>query len=91
MKKAEYKVAVGKSGFSSLEEEVTRLLNEGWKPIGGLAFNAGYPYQAMARVVSMPKSTSGIPAQSQSLSEQEPTKKQPLGAQDAMRLVDELT
>ena len=91
MKKAEYKIAVGKSGFSSLEGEVTQLLNEGWKPIGGLAFNAGYPYQAMARVVNVAKPSDHSQSQAQAAPEGEPTRRQSYGAQDAMRVIDELT
>ncbi len=52
MKKAEYKVISGTNGFPELEEKVSVLLSRGWKPVGGIGFNAGYPYQAMARVVN---------------------------------------
>ncbi|WHI48198.1 hypothetical protein ACJJI3_22610 [Microbulbifer sp. ZKSA004] len=91
MKRAEYKVAVGKTGFSSLEEEVTRMLNEGWKPVGGLAFNSGYPYQAMARVVTVSVGSKSQPARpGQAEGNANPEKKN-LGAQDAMRLIDDLT
>lgn len=51
MKRAEYKVVTSTTGFPDLEAEITRLLNKGWKPLGGIAFNQGYPYQALARVV----------------------------------------
>jgi len=51
MKRLEYKVVTSTKGFPDLEAEITRMLNAGWKPLGGLAFNQGYPYQAMARVV----------------------------------------
>ncbi|MCO1334362.1 DUF1737 domain-containing protein [Microbulbifer sp. OS29] len=90
MKKAEYMVAVGKSGFTSLEEKVSQMLNEGWKPVGGLAFNAGYPYQAMARVVTVsqrPAKQSGYEKQT----EEKSGARKKLDAQEAMRLVDELT
>ncbi|GAA6169268.1 DUF1737 domain-containing protein [Sessilibacter corallicola] len=53
MKKAEYKVVSGTNGFPELEEKVSKLLNQGWKPVGGIGFNAGYPYQAMAKVVTV--------------------------------------
>jgi hypothetical protein len=36
------------NGIPELEDKVTNHLNQGWKPIGGIAFNQGYPYQAMA-------------------------------------------
>lgn len=50
MKKAKYKVIGSSNGLPELEEKVSQLLNEGWKPIGGIAFNHGYPYQAMGKV-----------------------------------------
>jgi hypothetical protein len=50
MKKATYKVVGGTNGFQEMEAEVSKMLNQGWKPIGGIAFNNGYPYQAMAKV-----------------------------------------
>jgi len=42
-----YKVVTAKKGFVELEKEVSLLLNKGWRPVGGVAFNNGYPYQAM--------------------------------------------
>lgn len=53
MKKAEYKVAIGKQDIKSLETKVSEMLNDGWKPIGGIALEAGIAYQAMARVISI--------------------------------------
>ena len=53
MKKAEYKIVASSNGFPELEKKVSAMLNHGWKPVGGLSFNAGYPYQAMARVVTV--------------------------------------
>lgn len=50
MKRATYKIITSKNGFQELEDKVSRHLNQGWKPIGGIAFNAGYPYQAMAKI-----------------------------------------
>lgn len=57
MKKAEYKIISGPSGLPQLEDRVTEFLNKGWKPVGGIAFNAGYPYQALARVVTVDENT----------------------------------
>jgi hypothetical protein len=85
MKKAEYKVASGAAGFKELEETVSKMLNEGWKPVGGIGFNAGFPYQAMARVVTVSALRDSVPPQL----EEEGNK--PVGAQAAMRRVDELT
>lgn len=51
----EYKVLAGtEEGIKELEIKVTDHLNKGWKPIGGIAFNLGYPYQAMA-IAKKPK------------------------------------
>ena len=85
MKKAEYKVVSGPEGLPQLEARVNELLNKGWKPIGGISFNAGYPYQAVARVVTVSSTTE------HQLSKTKPKTSKLKGAQDAMRLVDELT
>ena len=51
----EYIVLSGsKEGIKELEEKVTSHLKKGWKPVGGIAFNIGYPYQAMA-IAKKPK------------------------------------
>ncbi len=51
----EYIVLSGaKEGLKELEEKVTEHLRKGWKPVGGIAFNVGYPYQAMA-IAKRPK------------------------------------
>lgn len=83
-KKAEYKVVSGINGFSELEKNVSAMLNQGWKPVGGLAFTNGYAYQAMARVI-----TFKMPTETPQESKQETPKTR--GAQDAMRAIDELT
>lgn len=86
MKKAEYKVATSTNGFLELEETVSKMLNEGWKPVGGINFNSGYPYQAMARVVSVSSN-----AESSGFLEGKGVASKSVGAQDAMRRIDELT
>lgn len=82
-KKAEYKVVVGKNGFKSLEEEVMILLNKGWKPLGGIAFNSNFPHQAMARVVEDKQ-----PQKPQPQVEKKPIKKEPMNTADAMRMLE---
>lgn len=79
MRKAEYKVVTSQTGLRELEQKVSDLINAGWKPLGGLAFNHGYPYQALARVVTT--------------SEKPPENKEPsyISASEAMRRVDDLT
>ena len=46
----EYKVIHSENGIKGLETAVSKYLSDGWKPIGGIAFNQGYPYQAIAKV-----------------------------------------
>lgn len=75
MKRYTYKVCGSTTGFKGLEEEVSAMLNDGWKPIGGIAFNAGYPYQAMAKIID---------------TEEKPTPKA-ADANTAMRKLDEIT
>jgi hypothetical protein len=78
-----YKVVTAKKGFVELEKEVSSLLNKGWKPVGGVAFNNGYAYQAMV----------GKTAKDSQKTE-EPTSEVtslPRGAIDAMKKIDSLT
>jgi len=84
MKKAEYKVVSGPEGLPQLEKRVTEYLNQGWKLIGGISFNAGYPYQAIARVVTVSQSL----ANDDTAARSKPALR---GAQAAMSVVDELT
>lgn len=84
MKKAEYKIVNGKSGFPELEENVSKMLNQGWKPVGGIAFNAGFPYQAMAKVITAKH-------ESENKIKTQDTLRNPVGANTAMRAIDNLT
>ncbi len=83
-KKAEYKVVSGTNGFPELEEKVSEMLNQGWKPVGGIGFNSGFPYQAMARVVAV---TTEIPPEKT----ENKAETKAIGASSAMRALDELT
>ena len=47
----DYKVVTSTTGLKDLEKTVQKHLSNGWKPLGGIAFNQGYPYQAIAKVV----------------------------------------
>lgn len=83
MRKIEYKVCGGTNGIIELEREVSSLLNKRWKPVGGITFYAGFPYQALARVAEIsekrdkPKATK--------------PKVDRLKANSAMRKLDDLT
>ncbi len=80
MKKFEYRVVVSNNGFGDFEEKVSEMLADGWKPLGGVAFNHSYPHQAMARVIEVEKQ------------ENKPREKQKaLTANEAMKRLDDLT
>ena len=85
MKKAEYKVVSGPEGLPQLEKRVNDLLNKGWKPIGGVSFNSGYPYQAVARIVTVNSDTTKYQVKTVT------SGTEMKGAQDAMKMVDEIT
>ncbi len=83
MKRVSYKVVKGLEGFDAFEQEMGELLTKGWKPVGGMTFNNGVVYQGIAKVITVNNSAS---KQAKSTKEAKL-----LGAQDAMRRVDELT
>jgi hypothetical protein len=87
VKKIIYKVVVSNNGFEDFEAKVSEKLNEGWKAIGGIAFNYNSPYQAMAKVVDVTDeentTTSTLTESAQ--------KTRPLTANEAMKRLDDLT
>lgn len=86
MKKLIYKVVVSDKGFEDFEAKVSEMLNQGWKPIGGIAFNHSYPHQAMAKVID---TTDKKPtSENKNTIEQKPKS---LTANEAMRRLDDLT
>ena len=86
MKKFEYKIVVSDKGFNDFEEKVSAMLNDGWKPIGGIAFNHSYPHQAMAKVVEVNQDKKGI-----QISEKVEGSTKALTANEAMKRLDDLT
>lgn len=58
-KRAEYRVIEGPNGIAELELRVNDKLKQGWKLIGGICFDRGCPYQAMARITSEPMEPTG--------------------------------
>lgn len=81
-KRAEYKIIVGSNGFNDFENQVSNMMNKGWKPVGGIAFNSGFANQAMARIVDLDIS-------------QKPTEKttkkdqaKPMDTAEAMRMIE---
>lgn len=50
MKRCEYKIITSEKGFEDFESKVAEKINNGWKPVGGVSFNMGFPHQAVARV-----------------------------------------
>ncbi|MDO3383837.1 DUF1737 domain-containing protein [Gilvimarinus algae] len=79
IKQYEYRVITGEKGFKELEQKVSDLLNRGWKPIGGIAFNQGFGYQAMAKLVEKTSYTSATKAQ-----------KMPQGYSAAVKKLDDI-
>tara|TARA_R110001583_G_scaffold28946_1_gene102301 strand:+ start:447 stop:719 length:273 start_codon:yes stop_codon:yes gene_type:complete len=47
---AEYKLVKDTHKLEKLEQIVSEMIANGWKPVGGIAFNNGFAYQAMARL-----------------------------------------
>lgn len=87
MKKAEYKVIVSDKGFEDFEQKVAEKLSQGWKPVGGVAFNHSYPHQALVRVV---EATSELQKAPEKTIENNSTPR-PLTANEAMKRIDDLT
>jgi len=52
-KRYQYKIISSSNGFPELEKKVSKMMDDGWKPVGGLTFNMNAPYQAMARQVEI--------------------------------------
>jgi hypothetical protein len=86
MKKAEYKIIVSDKGFDDFEAKVSEKLNEGWKPVGGIAFNHSYPHQAMARVIDVESNKETAVAKGKASE-----KPRSLTANEAMKRLDDLT
>jgi hypothetical protein len=82
-KRAEYKIVIGKGGFKDLESQVNSMMNKGWKPVGGVAFNSNFPHQAMARIVEIEQTQKQAKE-----TEERSTKKEPMNTADAMRMLE---
>lgn len=81
-KRAEYKIVVGSNGFNDFENQVSSLMNKGWKPIGGVAFNSGYANQAMARIIDLDTS------KKETEKPPEKVKAKPMNTGEAMRMIE---
>lgn len=86
VKKIIYKVVVSNNGFEDFEAKVSEKLNQGWKPIGGIAFNYNSPYQAMAKIFDDTEEKNNSKSDSVT-----PQKVRTLTANEAMRRIDDLT
>lgn len=82
----QYRIIRSTNGFDDLEAQVSKLLNCGWKTVGGVSFNQGFCYQAMVGKVSRKteSQTHGSPSR-------ESAGGNDLGANDAMKRIDDLT
>jgi hypothetical protein len=76
----EYKILSGPSGKKELEGKITALLQMGWKPVGGVAFNMGYAYQAMIGEMPSRKTPEKI--------EETPEQKQKLTFNEVLKLLE---
>ncbi len=84
-KQYQYKIVGSPNGFPELEQKISAMLNQGWKPIGGIAFNQGHPYQAMAKLIDTTAATKKTTEASTE------TKPSPKTFNEAMKDIDELT
>ena len=48
-----YNVCASTGGLPGLIEMVNKAIKDGWKPIGGVAADAGYYYQAIVKEENM--------------------------------------
>ncbi len=87
MKKLRYELVIGKNGFEKFCNEVSERLNAGWKPIGGVAFNAGFAYQSMAKAVEESELVKN--ETTEDIGENKGPKR--LSANEAMRQLDSMT
>ena len=60
-KRAEYRIIEGPNGIAELEMKVNDMLDQGWKLMGGVSFDRGCAYQAMARITKDPMEPSVPP------------------------------
>lgn len=84
-KQYQYKIIGSLNGFPELEQKISTMLNQGWKPIGGIAFNQGHPYQAMAKLADAAAATKPAAEEKPEL------KPRPKTFNEAMKDIDELT
>lgn len=75
-----YRIITAEQGIKELEIKITSLINQGWRPVGGVSFNQSYTYQAMIGEVLKSEE-----------SRERTEKKSNLGAIGAMKRVDDLT
>jgi hypothetical protein len=82
-----YRVITSENGIKELENRISVLLNQGWKLVGGIGFNHGYPYQAVIGQTLKPEDDREIEAENTSVKDKAPRQ---LGANEAMKLLDDL-
>lgn len=84
-RKYQYKVIGSSRGFPEIEKKIGIMMDSGWKPVGGIAFNMGVPYQAMARQVEVKTIR---PAENKAAQKQQP---QPKTFNQILKDIDDLT
>ena len=82
-----YRVITSENGIKELESKISVLLNQGWKLVGGISFNHGYPYQAITGQVLKSEDDR---EQINSETREEDKAPRQLGANEAMKQLDDL-
>lgn len=78
-----YRIITSEKGIKDLEEKVSNLINKGWKLAGSMSFNHGYPYQPL-----ITEQSEGLKAINK---KQDVQQSKQLGANEAMKQLDDLT
>ena len=82
-----YRVITSENGIKELESKISVLLNQGWKLVGGISFNHGYPYQALIGQILKSEDDRELKPESTNMKDTAPRQ---LGANEAMKQLDEL-
>lgn len=82
-----YRVITSENGIKELESKISVLLNQGWKLVGGISFNHGYPYQAVIGQILKSEDDRELKQESTNTKDTAPRQ---LGANEAMKQLDDL-
>ena len=82
-----YRIITSENGIKELESKISVLLNQGWKLVGGISFNHGYPYQAVIGQILKSEDDRELKQESTNTKDTAPRQ---LGANEAMKQLDDL-